>query len=138
MRVYKGICRIYKIKINMSVIESFFALGYERLEANKDMLRLLKLPARAKNTVEEEIAAIPSFTLEELRSKAALTNIDYYESEPAQIKAAYSGYIQRMCDLGNLIIVAARKTADKNAQPFEQENKKTREETFKKFGLEAQ
>lgn len=141
MKTIKWGCFYFKININMEVIESFFSLGYTKVEVNKDLLRLMKLPntKRIRDAVNDEIEVIPAFTLADLKDKVAEMGLmgDYYSLTPQQILSAYDGYIKFMYNLGNLYIVAERKSQDKNAEPFIFNQKVSRKDTFKKVGLEV-
>jgi len=55
---------------------------------------------------------------------------------PEDVDVAEKAYEQKMCDLGNLMIVAFRKAQDPNSEPFVVTVEHSRKETFKKLGLE--
>lgn len=140
MKVYKNWLGQFRIiKLDMRHIEMFFALGHKKLAANKVFLKILSVPTRAKELVEEEIAAQPDDlsidSLSDLRHKAYLAGIDYYNSDPAEINLAFAAYKQKMCDLGNLSIAATRKAFCPDSEPFAIERKYNRKETFKRFGV---
>lgn len=73
---------------------------------------------------------------QEVKKKAYICGLDYrkFQSEE-DIELAYEAYQQRMCDLGNLMIVAIRKAADPNSEPFVVEETHSRAETFNKLGI---
>lgn len=72
----------------------------------------------------------------ELRLKAGVTGLidKYWDLEPWQVEAAYEGYKQKMCDLGNTIIIAVRR-AFSDSEPFVYSPDHTREDTFKRFNI---
>lgn len=72
----------------------------------------------------------------EVKKKAYLCGLDYRKfSCEEDIEIAYEAYQQRMCDLGNLMIVAIRKAQDPDSEPFVVEEQHSREETFNKLGI---
>lgn len=73
---------------------------------------------------------------QEVMKKAFIAGIDFHKFTDEEIEIAYEAYQQRMCDLGNLIIVAMRKAATPDSEPFVFEETHSRAETFSKFGLE--
>lgn len=75
---------------------------------------------------------------QEVMKKAFISGIDFHKFTDEEIEIAYEAYQQRMCDLGNLMIVAIRKAATADSEPFVFEETHSREETFSKFGLEEQ
>lgn len=141
MRVIKWGCFIFKINLTMEVIENFFSLGYNKLEVNKDLMRLMRLPAlpKVKEALEKEITPITPLLAKELKKRCAeMGKLDsYYKLSPQDIQLAYSGYIKLIYNLGNLYIVAERKSKDAQAQPFIFNEELSREETFNKVGLEV-
>lgn len=72
----------------------------------------------------------------EVMKKAFIAGVDFHKLTDEEIEIAYEAYQQRMCDLGNLMIVAIRKAAVPDSEPFVFEEEHTRAETFSKFGLE--
>lgn len=75
---------------------------------------------------------------EEVMKKAFMCGLDYRKWSEHDIEIAYEAYQQKMCDLGNLMIVALRKAAQADSEPFVFEEQHSREETFTKLGLEEQ
>lgn len=69
MRVVKWGCFIFKINLTMEVIENFFSLGYNKLEVNKDLMRLMRLPAlpKVKEALKKEITPITPLLVKELK-----------------------------------------------------------------------
>lgn len=73
---------------------------------------------------------------QEVMKKAFMCGIDYRKYSDEEIEIAYEAYQQRMCDLGNIILIALRKAAQADSEPFVLEEKHNRADTFAKFGLE--
>lgn len=141
MKAYKIGPFIFKINLSMDIVEQFFSLGYKKMEVNRDLMRLLRVPptAKAKEIVEQEIkVSYVDISLDKLKRWCAeMGKIDRYQQMTgAEIKIAYEGQIKLIYNLGNLYIVAERKASDPNAAPFIYEEEVSRHETFKKFGLE--
>lgn len=74
---------------------------------------------------------------QEVKKKAFMCGLDYKKWSEEDIEIAYEAYQQKMCDLGNLVIVAIRKAQDADSEPFVYEENHSRQETFSKFGLEG-
>ena len=136
--------KLRKIKITMEILECYFSLGYKELQVNRSLLKLLGLSiftsSKAKHRIEEELVETCSnVDIDDLRVKCAeMGKLDAWPHlTPKDIENLYSGYIKLMCNLGNLYIVADRKAKNPEAEPFIIEESKSREETFKKLGLEA-
>lgn len=141
MRTVKIGCFYFNINLTMKVIDSFFSLGYQKLEVNKDLMRLLKLPniKKLRIAVQQEVDKQAPY-LSSLKEKCAEMGAmsSYYSSSPEDINLAYNGHIKLINNVGNLIIIAERKACDINATPFEidGDHKADRAQTLKKFGLE--
>ena len=72
---------------------------------------------------------------QEVKKKAFLCGLDYREWNEEDIELAYEAYQQKMCDLGNLMIVVIRKAQNPDSEPFVVEETYSREETFNKLGI---
>lgn len=72
---------------------------------------------------------------QEVKKKAFLCGLDYRKWNEEDIELAYEAYQQKMCDVGNLMIVAIRKAQNPDSEPFVVEETHSREETFSKLGI---
>lgn len=125
----------------MEKIELFLSLGYQKVEVNNDLMSMLGLPdnKESRQLVLQEVSSLPSnLSIDELKEKSTEAGFldKFYEMTPADIELAYEGYIKRMYNLGNLFIIAERKSLDDDSEPFVYERPVTREETLNKLGLE--
>ncbi len=126
-----------KVTISIDVIEMYMGLGHSRLKVDKDLLRLLNLPfvsKKDKKRLEKEIAdTSSSYSLNQLKEWGYEMGVkDYSSLSPVDLEKAYCGYNSLICALGNLYIVAQRKSEDKDAEPFDFKTEEvSREETFK-------
>lgn len=141
MKIVKWGFRTFKIKLTMEVIEGFYSLGYTELQVNRDLCRLMKLPyvSKVRKALESEIKETSHLPLDDIRNKCAEAGLmgDYYSLTPNQIIQAYDGYCKLIYNLGNLYIIAERKSHTANSEPFVFEERVSREDTFKKLKLEV-
>ena len=134
--------KLRKIKITMEILECYFSLGYKELQVNRSLLKLLGLSiftsSKAKHRIEELVETCSNVNIDDLREKCAeMGKLDAWPHlTPRDIESLYDGYVKLMCNLGNLYIIADRKAGNPEAEPFTLEKQKSREETFKKLGLE--
>lgn len=72
---------------------------------------------------------------DEYKVKAFMSGLDQRAWSEDDIDIAFAAHQQKMCDLGNLMIVALRKAAQQDAEPFKIPKEQTKEETLEKFNI---
>lgn len=127
--------------LTMGVIDSYLFLSCGAdLVFNIEMCQAFGLAYRDyyKKSIEREIAVSASnFSFDELMNMCAeMGKIDqFYNMTPKQIEVGYQGYKQNLENLGNLYIVAERRSKDSNSSPIELQSSHSRAETMNKLNL---